>query len=128
MGAADSKIGITSHPAIRLGTYQNGYSRNSHNACFDRVYFGSSTEIAALEKAAKNKFDWLIERDGRGVSEWISGQTVAMIEKEIDVLVEGYKFKITKVPKKYCPLTVDNMEAFLTAYELETHVRAKKQI
>lgn len=117
MGSIDSKIGITSHPAVRLGVYQNSYSRKSHVACFDVVYIGPSRAIANLEKAVKQKFDWHIERDGRGASEWIS-QTYTEIEKEIDTLIEGYKFKVTKVPKKYLPLTVDDLEAFNEAYEL----------
>lgn len=113
MGSIDSKIGITGHPAVRLGVYQNSYSRKSHVACFDVVYIGPSRAIANLEKAVKQTFDWNIERDGRGHSEWIS-MTYLSIEKRIDELIDGYKFKITKVPKKYLPLTTDNLENLLT--------------
>jgi hypothetical protein len=109
MGAPDSKAGITGHFANRLGVYQNSYSRNSHIACFDIVYIGPRRAIENLEKAIKQKFDWHIERDGRGHSEWISGWTADMLEKEIDAIIDGYKFKVTKVPKKYLPLTVDNL-------------------
>ena len=112
LGSIDSKIGITGHPAVRLGVYQNSYSRKSHVACFDRVYIGPSRAIAGLEKAVKQQFDWSIERDGRGVSEWIS-KTHTDIEKQIDEIIQGYKFKVTKIPKKYLPLTVDNLEKFL---------------
>lgn len=112
MGSIDSKIGITGHPAVRLGVYQNSYSRKSHVACFDIVYIGPSRAIANLEKAVKQTFDWNIERDGRGHSEWIS-QTYSTIETKIDELISGYQFKITKVPKKFLPLTVDNLEKFL---------------
>jgi len=112
MGAIDSKIGITGHPAVRLGVYQNSYSRKSHVACFDVVYIGPARAIASLEKAVKQQFDWNIERDGRGTSEWIN-QTYTTIEAQIDTLIDGYKFKIQKVPKKYLPLTVDNLEQFL---------------
>ena len=118
MGSIDSKIGITSHPAVRLGVYQNSYSRKSHVACFDVVYIGPGRAVANLEKAVKQKFDWHIERDGRGASEWIS-QTYATIEREIDALIDGYKFKVQKVPKKYLPLTVDNLEAFKAEFELD---------
>lgn len=118
MGSIDSKIGITSHPAVRLGVYQNSYSRKSHVACFDVVYIGPSRAVSNLEKAVKQKFDWHIERDGRGASEWIS-QTYAEIEKEIDNLIDGYKFKVVKVPKRFLPLTVDYLEEFKTFYELE---------
>ena len=112
MGSIDSKIGITGHPAVRLGVYQNSYSRKSHIACFDVVYIGPSRAVANLEKAVKQTFDWSIERDGRGASEWVS-QTYATIESKIDELIEGYRFKITKVPRKYLPLTVDNLDKFL---------------
>ena len=112
MGSVDTKVGITGHPAVRLGTYQIAYSRKSHVACFDRVYIGPTRAIGNLEKAVKQKFDWNIERDGRGASEWIS-QSYTTIEAQIDEIVEGYKFKVQKVPKKYLPLTVDNLEKFL---------------
>ena len=117
MGSADSKIGITGHPSVRLGVYQNSYSRKSHVACFDRVYFGPERAISALEKAVKQEFNWNIERDGRGHSEWIS-ETYTTIETKIDEIIDGYKFKIQKVPKKYLPLTVDNLDAFLADYQL----------
>lgn len=112
MGSIDSKIGITGHPAVRLGVYQNSYSRKSHIACFDVVYIGPSRAVANLEKAVKQTFDWSIERDGRGASEWVS-QTYSTIESKIDELINGYKFKITKVPKRFLPLTVDNLDRFL---------------
>ena len=112
MGSIDSKIGITGHPAVRLGVYQNSYSRKSHIACFDVVYIGPSRAVANLEKAVKQTFDWSIERDGRGASEWVS-QTYSTIESKIDELINGYKFKITKVPKGFLPLTVDNLDRFL---------------
>ena len=114
LGSIDSKIGITSHPAVRLGVYQNSYSRNSHVACFDIVYIGPSRAIANLEKAVKQTFDWHIERDGRGASEWIS-KTHTDIAKEIDDLIEGYHFKVKKIPKKFLPLTVDNLQEFFNS-------------
>lgn len=115
MGSIDSKIGITSHPAVRLGVYQNSYSRKSHVACFDVVYIGPSRAVANLEKAVKQTFDWHIERDGRGASEWIA-KTYAEIEAEIDRLIDGYKFKVEKVHRKYLPLTVDNLDKLLQDY------------
>jgi len=108
LGSIDSKIGITGHPAVRLGVYQNSYSRKSHVACFDVVYIGPSGAIGSLEKAIKQTLDWDIERDGRGSSEWIS-KTYTEIEVEIDKLIDGFKFKIQKIPKKYLPVTVDNL-------------------
>ena len=47
--------------------------------------------------------------DGRGHSEWVS-QTYSTIESKIDELINGYKFKVVKVPKKFLPLTVDNIK------------------
>jgi hypothetical protein len=112
MGSIDSKVGITGNPEVRLGVYQNSYSKKSHTACFDVVYIGPARVIGNLEKAVKQKFNWDIERDGRGHSEWIS-QTYTTLENEIDALIKGYKFKVVKIPKKYLPLTVDNLENFL---------------
>jgi T5orf172 domain len=108
MGSLDSKVGITGNPTVRLGVYQNSYSKKSHTACFDVVYIGPARAIANLEKAVKQKFDWDIERDGRGHSEWVS-QTYATIESEVDEIINGYQFKVRKLPKKYLPLTVDNL-------------------
>lgn len=117
MGSIDTKIGITGHPAVRLGVYQNSYSRKSHVACFDVVYLGPSRAIGNLEKAVKQKFDWHIERDGRGASEWIS-QTYKNIEQQIDELIQGYQFKISKVEDRFLPLTVDGLEEFKSFYNL----------
>ena len=115
MGSGDSKVGITGSPEVRLGVYQNSYSRKSHTACFDVVYIGPSRVIGKLEGAVKEEFNWDIERDGRGHSEWVS-QTYTFIEYRIDEIIDGYKFKVTKVPKKYLPLTVDNLNKFLEEY------------
>ena len=112
MGSLDSKVGITGHPAVRLGVYQNSFSKKSHTACFDVVYVGPARAIGNLEKAVKQEFDWDIQMDGRGHSEWVS-QTCDTIETKIDDLIEGYRFKITKLPKRFMPLTVDNLDKVL---------------
>jgi len=114
MGSGDSKIGITGGPAVRLGVYQNSYSKKSHTACFDAVYIGPARAVGNLEKAVKQEFQWDIELDGRGHSEWVS-MTYSSIEKKIDEIIDGYKFKVVKVPKQYLPLTVDNLEKFLAS-------------
>ena len=98
MGSKDCKIGITSNPIVRLGVYQNSYSRKSHIARFDLVYIGSNRIISNLEKAVKNEFSWDIELDGRGHSEWIS-KPYEMLESQIDKIINGYNFKVKKVPK-----------------------------
>jgi hypothetical protein len=118
MGSSDSKLGITGHPYVRFGVYQNSYSRKSHVACFDVVYIGPARVIGNLEKAAKQEFNWDIERDGRGNSEWVS-QTHTTIESKIDEIINGYKFKVVKVPKRFLPLTVDNLKEFLEYYKLD---------
>jgi hypothetical protein len=114
LGSIDSKIGITGNPRVRLGVYQNSYSKKSHTACFDVVYIGPARAVANLEKAVKQEFHWEIELDGRGHSEWVS-MTYRSIEEKIDEIIDGYKFKVVKVPKKYLPLTVDNLENFLAS-------------
>lgn len=116
MGASDSKIGITGNPAVRLGVYQNSYSKKSHTACFDVVYIGPARAVTNLEKAVKQEFQWDIELDGRGHSEWVS-MTHTDIETKIDDIIDGYKFKVVKVPKKFLPLTVDNLNQFLSHTE-----------
>jgi hypothetical protein len=110
MGSVDSKVGITGSPDVRLGVYQNSYSRKSHTACFDVVYIGPARVVSNLEKVVKQQFSWDIDRDGRGHSEWVS-QTYTTIETAVDSIIEGYKFKVTKVPKRYLPLTTDNLAA-----------------
>jgi hypothetical protein len=113
LGSIDSKVGITGNPYVRLGVYQNSYSRTSHVACFDVVYVGPARAIGNLEKAIKKDLNLDIERDGRGHSEWVS-MTYTTIEERIDAIIDGYKFKVTKVSKKFLPLSSDNMENFLT--------------
>lgn len=108
MGAEESKIGVTGNIEVRLGVYQNSYSKKSHTACFDVVYYGPDIAIDRLERVVKKEFDWQIERDGRGHSEWVS-ENYREIEKKIDELIKNYKFKVVKLPKRFLPLTVDNL-------------------
>lgn len=119
LGANDVKIGITGHPEVRLGSYQNSYSRNSHVACFNLAYLGPRTAITNLEKVIKQRYDWTIERDGRGASEWISNHSLQEIESLVDQLIDGFKFKVTKLDPIMFPLTVDNMNEVKLSYELE---------
>ena len=119
LGAPDCKAGITGNAPVRWGVYQNSYSKNSHTACFNIAYFGPARAIENLEKAIKQVFDWSIERDGRGHSEWISGHTTNMLETEIDKIINGYKFKVQKVDISLLPLSLDNYQDFLEYYELD---------
>lgn len=118
MKSPDCKVGITGSPFVRLGTYQIAYSRNSHVACFDRVWYGPDKAIENLEKSIKIKYDWQIERDGRGASEWVDNISLDEIEKIVDQSIEGNRFKVEKIPKKYLPLTVDNLPEFLKDKQL----------
>lgn len=117
MGSLDSKVGITGNPAVRLGVYQNSYSKKSHTACFNVVYIGPKGAIEKLEKEVKQEFNWEIELDGRGHSEWVS-QTYSTIETKIDEIIEGHRFKVTKVPERYLPLTVDNLNDLFIHYKI----------
>jgi hypothetical protein len=112
MGASECKIGVTQKPKVRLGSYQNSYSKKSHIACFDRVYIGPARAIDLLERAVKQHYNWQIERDGRGFSEWVSVDYLEA-EKQIDQIIDGYKFKIKKVPLKCMPVTADTVDDIL---------------
>ena len=69
MGARDVKVGITSNPRTRLGSYQNGYSAKSHKACFNYIWSGPPRQIDRLESVLKEKFNWDIESNITGESE-----------------------------------------------------------
>lgn len=112
LGADDSKAGKTSHPDVRLGVYQNSYSARSHLAQFDYAFYGSKKAVDNLEKAIKTEFDWDIEQDGRGFSEWISNHTSAQVLEKVEEIIEGYRSKVTKVPNEFLPLNINNLEAF----------------
>lgn len=107
------KIGITGSWWSRLSGYQNSYSKLNHTACFNLVYVGPDRAIALLEKTIKERYNWAIESDNGGESEWLSGYTVSDIEEIVDELINGFKFKITKVSPDWLPLSKDNLEEFL---------------
>lgn len=119
MIAPDIKLGVTSQPATRLGVYQTSYSYNSHISRFDTVYLGPETAITNLEKHLKLKFNWKIERDGRGASEWIANTSISDIDYEVHELIESHKFKVFRIDPAFLPLTVDTVEAMKTFYDLE---------
>ena len=111
------KIGITGSWWARFSGYQNSYSRLNHKACFDLVYVGPPRAINLLEKIIKERYDWAIASDKGGESEWLDNMDVHDIEKIIDDLINGFKFKITKVEAKWLPLSKDNLVDFLKAHE-----------
>lgn len=110
-GARECKVGITGNPWVRLGVYQNSYSKKSHTACFDIVYIGPKRAVDNLEKAIKRDLNWDIELDGLGHSEWVS-LDFKTVESKIDELIKDDNFKIIKVSKKFLPLSVDNLKEF----------------
>jgi hypothetical protein len=112
MKAPDSKIGISKNPKARLGTYQNSYSSRSHIAQFDWAFYGEASVINRLEKKAKEQFDWDIEKDGRGHSEWIWNHTSSDTLAKIQKLIEGFNYKVYPVSKQFLPLTVYNIDSF----------------
>ena len=38
---------------------------------------------------------------------------------KIDEIINGYKFKVVKLPKRFLPLTVYNLKEFLEYYKLD---------
>lgn len=118
LGAPDCKIGITGSWWSRFSGYQNSYSKKKHTACFDMVYIGPARAIGLLEKTIKERYDWAIDSDKGGESEWVSNHTVEDIEKIVDNLIAGFKFKITKVEAKWLPLSKDNLADFLKSHEI----------
>ena len=116
-GKLACKIGITGSWWARFSGYQNSYSRLNHTACFNMVYVGPARAIALLEKTIKERYDWAIASDKGGESEWLDNHSVADIEKIVDELIEGYRFKIVKVDPKWLPLTKDNLEEFLLNHQ-----------
>jgi hypothetical protein len=117
LGAPDCKIGITGSWWSRLSGYQNSYSKKKHTACFDMVYIGPARAIGLLEETIKKRYDWAIDSDKGGESEWVSNHTVQDIEQIVDGLILGFKFKITKVDSQWLPLSKDNLVDFLKVYE-----------
>jgi hypothetical protein len=107
LGSGDVKIGITGNPKSRLGTYQCAYSANRHIACFDMVWEGPDEAIQKLEQALKTTYDWNIESDKLGESEWISGVSFEKIVEEVEKTILGHRFKITRLPLEF-PITQDD--------------------
>ena len=107
------KVGITGNADVRLGVYQNSFSKDNHTACFDIVYIGPDNAVDNLERAIKRIYDWNIDRTGRGHSEWISGITANDVAVSIDKLIAEDGYLLTKVNLKFLPLTIDNLEEFL---------------
>ena len=105
-----TKPGITSHPAVRLGTYQNSFYHGSHMAAFDVVWIGERSYISKLERRILEKYNWNIEKDGRGFSEWVGGVSVEDMEVAVQNIIDTHFYHITKVDKALGPFTLNNIE------------------
>lgn len=97
-GLGGVKIGITGFKfaKIRLGTYQNSFPGKSHLATFNKIWYGKNTAISELERILKNQFDYAIELDGRGFTEW-AYEDEAVIEEAIKTTIQGYGFHVFPV-------------------------------
>lgn len=81
------------------------------------VYVGPKRAIELLEKTIKERYGWAIASDKGGESEWLDDLDVQDIEKIVDELIEGYRFKIVKVDARWLPLSKDNLAEFLETYQ-----------
>ena len=108
-GSGDVKIGITSNPKSRIGTYQCAYSARSHRACFDFVWQGPSDQIDRLERALKDNFHWDIASDTLGESEWVEGIGLDKIVQTINETIAGWRFHIVPLDKEF-PITIDDVD------------------
>ena len=93
-GGPDFKIGVTSNPRVRLAAYQMAFSSRSHIARFDRVWEGTADHIDNLELYLKNTFNWKIEFDKAGHSEWVSDTSLETIVGEVEKTIAGMRFHI----------------------------------
>lgn len=100
-GSGDIKIGITSNPKMRLGVYQCAYSAKSHRACFDYVWEGPSAQIEKLEQQLKLNYNWQIESDSLGESEWVTDTSLEEIISIVDKLVQGWRFHIAPLDYQF---------------------------
>ena len=97
-GKGGVKIGITGSKKARgrLGVYQNSFPGKSHLATFNKVWYGTNTAISKLETVLKNQFDYAIELDGPGMTEW-AYEDEAVIEEAIKTTIEGYGYHVFPV-------------------------------
>ncbi len=105
-GTGDVKIGISGNPKSRLGTYQCAYSAKSHRACFDMVWEGPGNQIERLERALKDRYNWNIESDKLGESEWVTDIGFEAVVKAVEDTIQGFRFKIAVLPIAF-PVTQD---------------------
>lgn len=108
LGSGDIKIGITSNPRSRLGSYQCAYSRKKHTACFDFVWTGPEKQIDRLESVLKEQYKWDIESDVLGESEWVSDITLEEVISAVNSVINGWKFHIAPLDVEF-PIIMDDI-------------------
>lgn len=108
LGSLDVKIGITSNPKSRLGTYQCAYSAKRHRACFDFVWEGPAEQIDKLEQALKNHYHWDIASDKLGESEWVEDIGLDKIVEQVNQTIQGWRFHIAPLNFEF-PITQDDV-------------------
>lgn len=101
LGSDDVKIGITSNPKSRLGTYQCAYSAKRYKARFDFVWEGPAKQIDKLEIALKNFYHWDIASDKLGESEWVEAKGLEEIIQKVNETIDGWKFHIVPLPVEF---------------------------
>jgi len=111
-GRNDFKIGITANPRVRLAAYQNAMSSNSYVARFTRVWEGSDNHIGKLETYLKNTFNWEIESDKAGHSEWVSNTTIETLVSEVEKTIAGMRFHITALDAPM-PVLISDLDTIL---------------
>jgi hypothetical protein len=109
LGSGDIKIGITSNPRSRLGSYQCAYSAKRHKACFNYVWTGPQKQIDRLESVLKEQYKWDIASDVLGESEWVTDKTLEEIIQSVDSVIFGWKFHITPLEIEF-PVTMDDVD------------------
>lgn len=111
-GRNDFKIGITANPRVRLAAYQNAMSSKSYVARFTRVWEGSDNHIGKLESYLKYTFNWAIESDKAGHSEWISDTTIDAIIAEVEKTITGMRYHI-KPLEANMPVLISDLDTVL---------------
>lgn len=120
MGDTMCKIGITGNARMRLSVYGMSYSNRKYQARFQLAYWGSAKAIESLEIVLKTRYDEHIE-PSEGRTEWIRDHTMEQLEKDIDAVIEGHKFKVQKLPPELLPMTLDNLP------EIKQHMDGARQ-
>lgn len=115
-GEEDTKVGITtlSKAEVRLGTYQNALGPKL--LCqWQRCWVGPGPEIERLERVLKQYYKQEILNEGRGYTEWVSGQTWRDIEPVVEDMIEGHRFKVERLPQEFLPLSSRNLDVYRTS-------------